>query len=147
MNRKTLKRKLASMNIQRTIAWTKVETFQELKKAVWEACKKEGFEFVRVGHLSEKNLTVAIYCKNGKQRKGEFLVRGWCAKDGKLGEIYACDLVSDQERRQLKQKYSKEHINALMTVETQSPGLSSIDREEWQKRVNALMSHDNPYRK
>jgi hypothetical protein len=163
MNRKQLQSKLASMNIQRNIGYTNATTLEELKRDVWNACKKQGFEFVRleVAATSKYDGTsdVRIYCKHpnpsARQQKGEFLVSGGTARPAKRGilkgsivpcEIYACDLISLKQLHEARKKWSTEFINAIKTVETKYPTLGDQDREEWKRRVDALCSPENPRR-
>jgi len=162
MNRKQLNRKLKSINIQRDIAYTYSTTLEELKRDVWNACKKNGFEFVRAEYaktMNDGSSSVRIICRkpnpSSKQRKGEFLVAGCTAgiaKRGILkgqktyGIIYSCDMLSAHEINQNRKRYSEEFINAIKTIETKYPTLGAEDRDEWKRSVDALCSIDNPRR-
>lgn len=162
MNRKQLNRRLASLNIQRNIGYTYSETLQDLKRDVWNACKKQGFEFVRLECAKTQrdgSSVVRIYCKHpnpsSRQQKGEFLVCGGTARPAKRGilkgsivpcEIYACDLISLKQLHEARKKWSTEFINAIKTVETKYPTLGDQDREEWKRRVDELCSPENPRR-
>lgn len=162
MNKKQLNRKLKSINIQRDIGYTYSTTLEELKRDVWNACKKNGFEFVRAEYAKTMNngsSSVRIICRkpnpSSKQRKGEFLVSGCTAgiaKRGILkgqktyGIIYSCDMLSAHEINQNRKRYSEEFINAIKTIETKYPTLGAEDREEWKRSVDALCSIDNPRR-
>ena len=102
---------------------------------------------------------VRIYCKHSnpsaRHQKDAFLVSGCTAGIAErgiqkgshtYGIIYSCDLISQKQQRENKQKWSAEFINAIKTVETKYPTLGDQDREEWKRRVDALCSPENPRR-